>query len=46
MEPPPRLLRAGEIRALLRDTLDPVAGESQQQRRLEAPRTLQTVDED
>jgi len=46
MEPPPRLLRAAEIRALLRDALDPVAGESQQQRSLEAPRLLQTVEDD
>ncbi len=46
MEPPPRLLRAAEIRALLRNALDPVAGESQQQRSLEAPRLLQIVEDD
>jgi hypothetical protein len=46
MEPPPRLLRAAEIRALLRDSLDPVAGESQQHRRMDAPHLLQIVAED
>lgn len=45
MEPPPRLLRADEIRALLRMALDPVAGESQQQRTLAAPRLIQVTEE-
>jgi hypothetical protein len=45
MEPPPRLLHADEIRALLRMALDPVAGESQQQRILAAPRLIQVVEE-
>jgi hypothetical protein len=46
MEPPPRLLRPDEIRALLRVALDPVAGESQQQRSLAAPRLIQVVEEE
>lgn len=46
MEPPPRLLRPDEIRALLRVALDPVAGESQQQRNLAAPRLIQVVEEE
>lgn len=43
MEPPPRLVPAAEIRALLRDALDPVAGESRQQRVLMAPQSVQTM---
>jgi hypothetical protein len=46
MEPPPRLLHADEIRALLRLALDPVAGESQQQPGLAAPRLIQVVQEE
>lgn len=46
MEPPPHLLRPDEIRALLRVALDPVAGESQQQRSLAAPRLIQVVEEE
>jgi hypothetical protein len=46
MEPPPRLLSAPELRALLKGSLDPVAAESQRQRRLSAPRSLQLADEE
>lgn len=46
MEPPPRLLSAPELRALLKGALDPVAAESQRQRRLGAPRSLQLADEE
>ncbi len=45
LEPPPRLLAAAEIRALLRAALDPVADESQQQRSLAAPRLVQIGEE-
>jgi hypothetical protein len=46
IEPPPRLLRADEIRALLRDTLDPIAGESSGRRSLPTARTVQVAAED
>ncbi|NCC93030.1 MAG: hypothetical protein EOM10_07070 [Opitutae bacterium] len=46
MEPPPRLLSADAIRALLRLALDPVAGESHQQGNLAAPRLIQVVQEE
>ncbi len=43
LEPPPQLLRADEIRALLRMALDPIAAEHQQYRSFVAPRPLHVV---